>query len=116
MVDLPSRRAVLRTTAEVALTGISLRGYAAIARAQKPTGGGTASSRALQRRNRTHFDQKLLVHKAVDDKECVGRVSPDCEQSRKFASAVLRELRNVLRVDEIAGERYNIGKICALRG
>jgi hypothetical protein len=38
MVDLPSRRAVLRTTAEFGLTGISLRGYATIARAQKPTG------------------------------------------------------------------------------
>ena len=35
MVDLPSRRAVLRTTAELGLTGISLRGYAAIARAEK---------------------------------------------------------------------------------
>jgi len=40
MVDLPSRRAVLRTTAELALTGLLLRGYVAIARAEKSAGRG----------------------------------------------------------------------------
>ena len=38
MVDLPSRRAVLRTTAELALTGLLLKGHAAIARAEKSAG------------------------------------------------------------------------------
>ncbi len=44
MVDLPSRRAVIRTTAELALTGISLRGYAVIARAEKSAGLGRGTS------------------------------------------------------------------------
>ena len=38
MVDLPSRRAVLRTTAELALTGPLLKGYATIARAEESAG------------------------------------------------------------------------------
>ena len=40
MVDLPSRRAVLRTSAELALTGVLLKGHAAIARAEKSAGRG----------------------------------------------------------------------------
>jgi len=38
MVDLLSRRVVLRTTAKLALTGLLLRGYGPIARAEKSTG------------------------------------------------------------------------------
>ena len=38
MVDLPSRRAVLRTTSEFALTGVLLKGHATIARAEKSAG------------------------------------------------------------------------------
>ena len=37
---MPSRRAVLRTTAELALTGVLLKGYAAIARAETSAGRG----------------------------------------------------------------------------
>ena len=40
MVHLPSRRSVLRTTAELALTGALLKGHAAIARAEKSAGRG----------------------------------------------------------------------------
>ena len=44
MVDLPSRRAVLRTTAEFALAGPLLKGYATSARAKEPTGLGVGTS------------------------------------------------------------------------
>ena len=40
MVDLPSRRAVVRTTAELALTGALLKSHAAIARAEESAGRG----------------------------------------------------------------------------
>ena len=40
MVDLPSRRAVVRTTAELALTGALLKSHAAIARAEEFAGRG----------------------------------------------------------------------------
>ena len=43
MIDLPSRRAVLRTAAKLALTGPLLKGYAAIARAEEPTGLGVGT-------------------------------------------------------------------------
>ena len=43
LVDLPSRRAVLRTSAELALTGVTLKGHAAIARAEKSPGSGLNS-------------------------------------------------------------------------
>ena len=44
MVDLPSRRAVLRATAEFALAGPLLKGYATRARAKEPTGLGVGTS------------------------------------------------------------------------
>ena len=44
MVDLPSRRAVLRATAEFALAGPLLKGYATRARAKEPTGLGVGMS------------------------------------------------------------------------
>ena len=44
MVGLPSRRAVLRATAEFALAGPLLKGYATRARAKEPTGLGVGMS------------------------------------------------------------------------
>ena len=48
MVDLPTRRSVLRATAEFALAGPLLKGYATPARAKEPTGLGAGMSPQIE--------------------------------------------------------------------
>jgi len=60
-----------------------------------------AWSRRLQRRDRAHFDQKLLLHQTVDHEQRVGWIGAAGEQFWEFAGAVGHEFRNVLGVHEI---------------
>ncbi len=78
--------------------------------------GALYSSHGLHRRHRADLDQKLLAYQAVDDEQRVGRIGAAGEQAREFARAVLRELRDVLGMHEIARELDDVAKVRALRG
>jgi len=64
--------------------------------------------RSLERRDRLHFEQVLLAHQAVDDKQRVGRIGAVREHAREFAQPELHEFRDVLRVHQIGGELHYV--------
>src|SRR5205085_12006706 len=74
-----------------------------------------AAATRLQRRNGLHLDQERLLHQPVDHQQRVRRIGAVREELRKLALAVSHEFRNVLRMNQIGGELYDIAPTSADR-
>ena len=68
---------------------------------------GEAASAPLQGSDRLHFHQEALLHKSIDDQQCVGRVDSIGEIARKVPLAEVHEFRNVLRMNQIGRKLDN---------